>query len=410
MADPTPLGERIAYYRRRRGLSQVKLAGLLGRSESWLSQVERGVRSIDRISVLTQVAGALNVPVTELSPDPLLQREEAAQHPTVRAVRMALSRHDVLPGMLGSRRTVAAPAAGPAELEAGAERAWELTHASRYTELGEFLPASIAEAEAAARRLSAARRKAAFRSLAVTYQATAAAMAKLREVDAGWVAGERSIAAAEQADAPLLAAAGAFRIAHAFLSGNRIEEALQTARSAAAALEPGVADGSPELVAVWGVLNLAGAVAATRAAEEDTARECMRKAEDAAGRLGTDRNDFHTEFGPTNVALHAVSIAVELGDAGEAIRRAATVDASKLSTERRARFLIDTARAYAQRRKVIETVRTLEEAEALTPEQVRSHPFVREMVRDLLRGERGRVNPELRALAQRVGVLPSPHS
>jgi transcriptional regulator with XRE-family HTH domain len=32
--DATPLGERIAYYRRRRGLSQVKLAGLLDRSES----------------------------------------------------------------------------------------------------------------------------------------------------------------------------------------------------------------------------------------------------------------------------------------------------------------------------------------------------------------------------------------
>src|SRR6266511_5842199 len=249
MEVSTPLGERIAYYRRRRGISQVKLAGLLGRSESWLSQVERGVRSIDRISVLTQVAGALNVPVTELSPDPLLQREEAAQHPTVRAVRIALSRHDALPGMFGSRRKVAAPAAGPAELEAGAKRAWELTHASRYTELGEFLPASIAEAEAAARRLGAAKRKAAFRSLAVTYQATAAAMAKLREVDAGWVAGERSIAAAEHAEAPLLAAAGIFRIAHAFLSGNRTEEALETTLSVAAVLEPGVPDGPPELVA-----------------------------------------------------------------------------------------------------------------------------------------------------------------
>jgi len=406
--DPTPLGERIAYYRRRRGLSQVKLAGLLGRSESWLSQVERGVRSIDRISVLTQVAAVLNVPVTELSPDPLLQREEATEHSTVHTIRMALSRHDALPGILGSRE-VAGRAASLAELEAEAERAWELTHDSRYKELESFLPALITAAEGFARRLPAARRKAAFRSLAVTYQATAALMAKLREVDAGWVAGERSIAAAEQADAPLLATAGAFRIAHAFLSGNRTEEALETARSAAAVLEPAVADGPAELVAMWGALNLAGAVAATRAAQEDTARECMRNAEDAARRLRTDRNDFHTEFGPTNVALHAVSIAVELGDAGEAIRRAATVDASKLSTERRARFLIDVARAYAQRRKVTETVQTVEEAEALAPEQVRSHPFVREIVRDLLRGERRRVRPELRALAQRVGVLPIPH-
>jgi transcriptional regulator with XRE-family HTH domain len=407
--DPTPLGERIAYYRRRRGLSQVKLAGLLGRSESWLSQVERGVRSIDRISVLNQVAAVLNVPTTELSPDPLLQREAAAEHSIVPAIRKALSRHDALTGILRSP-SAADPTASPAELEAGAERAWELTHASRYTELEEFLPALISEAEVSARRLSGTKQKAAFRSLAVTYQATAAVMAKLREVDAGWVAGERSIAAAEQADAPLLAAAGAFRIAHAFLSGNRTEEALETARSAAAALEPGVVDGRPELIALWGALNLAGAVAATREAQEETARRCMRKAEDAAHRLGTDRNDFHSEFGPTNVALHAVSIAVEVGDAGEAIRRAATIDTSKLSTERRARLLIEVARAYAQRRKVMETVSAVEEAEALAPEQVRSHPFVREMVRDLLRGERRRIQPELRALAQRVGVLPVPHS
>jgi len=132
----------------------------------------------------------------------------------------------------------------------------------------------------------------------------------------------------------------------------------------------------------------------------------MQKAEEAAQRVGEGRNDFHTEFGPTNVALHAVGVSVELGDAGEALRRAATVDPSALSTERRARFLIDVARAYGQRRKTAEAVRTLQEAESLTPEQVRNHALVREMVRDLLRGERRSVNPELRALARRVGVLP----
>ena len=31
------------------------------------------------------------------------------------------------------------------------------------------------------------------------------------------------------------------------------------------------------------------------------------------------RHDYGTEFGPTNVAIRAVSIAVELGDAGQAI-------------------------------------------------------------------------------------------
>lgn len=60
------MGERIAVYRRRRGLSQAALAGLIGRSESWLSQVERGIRSVDRLSVLLDIARILHVDVESL--------------------------------------------------------------------------------------------------------------------------------------------------------------------------------------------------------------------------------------------------------------------------------------------------------------------------------------------------------
>ncbi|WP_088281436.1 helix-turn-helix domain-containing protein [Kineosporia sp. A_224] len=64
------IGRRIATYRRRRGLSQAALAGLVGRSESWLSQVERGVRSVDRMSVLLDLARILHVDVESLSGRP----------------------------------------------------------------------------------------------------------------------------------------------------------------------------------------------------------------------------------------------------------------------------------------------------------------------------------------------------
>ena len=57
MAPPATTGQRIATHRRRRGLSQAALPGLVGRSESWLSQVERGVRSVDRLSVLLDMRG-----------------------------------------------------------------------------------------------------------------------------------------------------------------------------------------------------------------------------------------------------------------------------------------------------------------------------------------------------------------
>ncbi len=103
-----------------------------------------------------------------------------------------------------------------------------------------------------------------------------------------------------------------------------------------------------------------------------------------AARLGEGRNDYNTEFGPANVALHEIAVAVELGDAGRALRAAATVDTTGLSGERQARMLIDVARAHAQRRQVHEAVAALSKAEAITPEQIRGHDLVRQLVGDLL--------------------------
>jgi transcriptional regulator with XRE-family HTH domain len=63
--DREAVGQRIARARRRRGLSQAVLAGLVGRSESWLSQVEPGQRGVD--SVLVRLAEVLRVDIEELA-------------------------------------------------------------------------------------------------------------------------------------------------------------------------------------------------------------------------------------------------------------------------------------------------------------------------------------------------------
>lgn len=60
------IGQRVAIARRRRGLSQTVVANLIGRSESWLSQVERGIRSVDRLPVLMDLAEVLHVEVEAL--------------------------------------------------------------------------------------------------------------------------------------------------------------------------------------------------------------------------------------------------------------------------------------------------------------------------------------------------------
>ncbi|WP_436526192.1 helix-turn-helix domain-containing protein [Actinoplanes sp. HUAS TT8] len=63
-ARPQPsIGRLIRRFRLRRGLNQVTCAALLGRSESWLSQVERGVRPCTNLAVLTELARVLDVNV-----------------------------------------------------------------------------------------------------------------------------------------------------------------------------------------------------------------------------------------------------------------------------------------------------------------------------------------------------------
>jgi transcriptional regulator with XRE-family HTH domain len=54
--DHLSTGERIAFYRARRGYTQSVLAGLVGRSEDWLSKIERGERLIRNVDVLADLA------------------------------------------------------------------------------------------------------------------------------------------------------------------------------------------------------------------------------------------------------------------------------------------------------------------------------------------------------------------
>jgi transcriptional regulator with XRE-family HTH domain len=83
--DPLTVGERVAFYRRRRGLPQATLAGLVGRSEDWLSKIERGEREINRLDVLVEVARALRVTLGE----PVLMEDEH-KNDDIPAVRDAL--------------------------------------------------------------------------------------------------------------------------------------------------------------------------------------------------------------------------------------------------------------------------------------------------------------------------------
>jgi hypothetical protein len=155
---------------------------------------------------------------------------------------------------------------------------------------------------------------AAFVLLAELHQATARLLAKLGAMDLAWMAAERAYLAAERSGDPLLAAVSDFRLAHAFLSAGRFAQAQRVAWSLRWHSNSN-GELAAALLSVWGGLNLVAAVIASRQGDRDLALEHLAEAETAAGWIGEDRNDYHTRFGPTNVALHSVAVSVELGAA-----------------------------------------------------------------------------------------------
>lgn len=60
------MGRRLRAARRARGKSQVVIAGLAGISRGYLSRLENGTRSLDRLSLIIALANALEIPPTQL--------------------------------------------------------------------------------------------------------------------------------------------------------------------------------------------------------------------------------------------------------------------------------------------------------------------------------------------------------
>ncbi|SCF88873.1 MULTISPECIES: hypothetical protein [unclassified Streptomyces] len=133
-------------------------------------------------------------------------------------------------------------------------------------------------------------------------------------------------------------------------------------------LEGGLADASPTYRSIYSTLFLVGAMAAARIEDRATANTFLAEAEQTAQRLGHDANHMWTAFGPTNVAIHRVSTAMELGDVQIAVDQGPRVDTSTLPLERRVRRTLELARAYSAQNRTDEALVLVLDAEELAPE------------------------------------------
>jgi transcriptional regulator with XRE-family HTH domain len=404
MADVGGIGGRIKAFRRRRGLSQERLAHLVGRSESWLSQVERGIRPVENLAVLTRLADLLDVELDILAGQPLRLAPPAGTPVVdeVAAIRDALSGYAEIAALLGSNGDDR-PVRELRVISGEVAEAWSL----RQPRPG--AASAHRRAGGRSRQYDGDDRTTAYALLSDVYQITRAILRATGATELAWIAGDRAFQAARLAGDPLQLARVARAMALVFLAQGRMAQARDLTVTAAAALEPGLRTDEPDRWAVWGSLMATAAVVAARQNEAAATAELIHEAERAAGVVDAAHwTDPRTGFGLANVAVHRVSVAVELGEPAEAQRQAGRVDFSALPDQfagRRAALHIDVARALGQQRDVGAAVLHLLEAERIAPEEVRHHVLVRELVRSFLKRERRRLAvPELRPLAERLGV------
>ncbi|WP_051847098.1 helix-turn-helix domain-containing protein [Streptomyces sp. NRRL F-5053] len=398
-------GERLRILRTRRGMTREVLAGLLGRSDSWVKQVERGRLQMPKLPMLLRIAEVLRVAdLAELTGDPAAGAVlfTGPSHPKLPAVRAAM---DAFPED--------GPGAAPAveELRDRLRRAWAVRHASPHHRdaVGALLPSLIEDARRAAGQAeSPAERRAAQAVLAQVYGLAQFFLAYQPDAALLWRAVERCTVAAHESGDPHAVAVAAWLSAQAHRDSGHahFDAADAVTRAALRYLEPHLPDGGTEVLAMAGALRFEAAYTAARRGDKGDAWRHWDAAGAVARRLPAD--SFHpvTSFSRAVMGAHAVTVAVELHAGGESARQAAAADATRIpSRPRRARHRIEAARGFQLAGRPDEALSALHGAWEAAPETIRYNGYARRIL--LEESEVKSAGRRRRAceLAQRIGML-----
>ncbi|MDG4763576.1 helix-turn-helix domain-containing protein [Solwaraspora sp. WMMD406] len=387
------IGRRVAQWRVRRRMTQQVFADRIGRSKSWVDKVERGVRTLDKFSLIQQIADVLRVDPTELLGNDGQQRPGTAPGDAtagVDAVRVALASYDVFTSAPDS---VVRNLSG--EVSRRVEHAWAMYRHGDYPRLLRAVP----ELLDAARQLHGQRPEHGTALLVQAYRVTALVLVKVGEAELAWLAADRALAAA--GGDRLLAASAVVPLGQALrgLGQHRLAMAVTiTAADRVAALTEGAASregaAGTEHRSVYGALLLQAGLAAAGCGDNAAAGELLTRAADVAGQVGDGRigdgQDYRASgFGPAAVELARVVAAAHLGDARQAVRRHETAASRQLwqglPAEHRAAYLVDAARAHLDTGDPTGAGRWLVEADRVAPAEIRCRPSARTVVAEVAR-------------------------
>ncbi|WP_202638366.1 helix-turn-helix domain-containing protein [Bailinhaonella thermotolerans] len=392
------LGQNVRRARRYRGKSLDELAGLIGRSKSWLSKVENGLLPLDKRSDIARIAQVLDVSASDLEGEPTSTIPRVQRHGDIMRLRDVL-----LDTALSDPPDTRARSLG--ELSAD----WEgpilaARQAADHATLGRVLPEIVAELHVHVATGDEGERAQALRLLVDACTAATFLLKNNGQADLAWIAADRARQAAELLDDPVWTGAATFAQAHCRFSA-AMTRALRGAERVADALEPHLR--RDRLThEVYGMLRLSSALARSVNGDHDAARTQADEAQRVAERVG-EHADSWQWFGPNNVATWRTLLAVEAGEPREALHHAGRVrETGFVSKGRRSALHIEKARAHALLGQVRESVDELRMAERLSAPRLHNNPLARELVATQLeRDRRAAGGRELRGLAYRMGVI-----
>lgn len=386
------IGQRLRHIRKARDKSLRVIAPLAGMNRMALQRIESGERAVT-LSELVALADALQIAPSDLMRLPVPAPGNGQTDSTVEAVRRALAgvEHDhpggqVLPVQV-LRDRVAAMRRMP----------------HRYADVGVALPDLIRDLHTS---ISIGRDVAELLALTVKVHAQithmwlrlAGASTDLRRSATNLA----RAAARENGDAALLGVA-AYGAVYALVDSGMFDLAQTELDSLTLPAT------TPDTAGLLGSLAITRAYVASVSKRPGDVAAPMETAAELALRFGEATGDdaFLFAFGPTDVGLYQMALALENGDPDRTLSIAQGVHPEQHPyPARQAAYWVDCGRAGSQLRGHHDNaVLAFRRAESISPHHVQRSPMVRDALAELLAcSRRDAVGRELRGLAYRAGL------
>jgi len=403
LEEAEEIGRRARRARLRLGLTQADLAAALNLTQSWVSKVERGLIELDRVRLLNNLAAELHIHPNDLigrpyASSPAENQWQASASSIVRELR----RYDLVPVFDGTPR-------GSRVLWGEMARLHRLRDAAANVAILRTLPDLLREARALVEVSTGWEREEGFALYAVMCKFTHTAAHSLGHPELVAMSCERAAWAAALSADPVLPAVADWMRAWDMWTTADWGDSLAVSDKALRGLERAYDQGDRLTVRAWGSLQLRAAVTAARAGDHDQALDRISLAKTAADRvdaeIGPPVHDRHSlTFSSGNVAIHAVSVAVEMGDQARALALNARADprmVAALPNSRQGHHHLDVARAWLWDGNRDRALAELESAERLAPQLIRNHPIARSTLRSIVYAERAITRERLRRMSDR---------